>query len=92
MSSFLVFGVIGDDNRCLTKIGKLLYVCINSVGYLQCVIELVLFIFCMACEQSTPRVLHFNVFILYIPIKKTLLFCIQLHRQFFIIMKMYGER
>ena len=25
MSSFLVFGVIGDDNRCLTKIGELLY-------------------------------------------------------------------
>ena len=25
MSSFLVFGVRGDDNRCLTKIGKLLY-------------------------------------------------------------------
>ena len=25
MNSFLVFGVIGDDNRCLRKIGKLLY-------------------------------------------------------------------
>ena len=25
MSSFLFFGVRGDDNRCLTKIGKLLY-------------------------------------------------------------------
>ena len=32
MSSFLVFGVRGDDNRCLTKIGKLRYHTSQSNG------------------------------------------------------------